>query len=138
MECVWSLTRYARYYTDFHKQAMDTSGKTSLFAFFTQSSRAAGTQHTQLVNTGVWSSILQHSRHILQLALRVSSDQECVLSVRLVTSFEDWELEAASQLAKSSMTQRTQSVILVPSAPRPAAHGGARKSCTFQRTLRPS
>lgn len=114
MECVWSINRYSRCYTDFSKQASNVDGNFSLFPYMTQSSCTQSGMHSQLVNTGVWSTIMRHQKVRLSLILKLVSEKVCSLQVRLDESFEDWELEIASQMRSVPSEQRqSRSIMLV-------------------------
>lgn len=95
MECIWHVNRYSRFYTDYQKQSLDATGRISLFAYFTNSSQ---TIHSQLVNTGVWSTIMRRPRIDVQFMLKVPHEGECLLQIRIELTYDQWELEAAEMI----------------------------------------
>jgi len=77
---------------------MDTTGSVSLFPFFTQSRQDSNGMQSQLVNTGVWSTVMRQSKTNLQIVLSLTSESSCVLEIGLRSQCEEWELEAATQM----------------------------------------
>ncbi len=114
MECSWSLTRYSRLYSDYQKQSHDKSGKTSLFPYFSQSKLKSGIPCSQLINVGMWSTIIATKKHELKLVLKIDTETSCTLQVTLHSEFEDWELEAATQLhGQSGRESKSNSIVLL-------------------------
>lgn len=111
MECSWAVNRYCRSYSDYHKQTVDLSGRVSLFPFFTHSSLNDGPMQSQLVNTGIWSTIVRRDTARMTLKLIMKDQRSIVLMVTMQVSFEEWELKLASEMKKPIPLQ--QELILV-------------------------
>lgn len=105
MECSWKLRRYSRCYTDYNKQARDSTGQISLFPFFVNSKHASLTVQSQLINTGVWSTIMHSDKTEIYLSLKLITESSCSLQVRFIPQFDEWELQAAGQMISESNIQ---------------------------------
>lgn len=113
MECSWTLRRYSRCFTDYHKQATDITSQTSLFPYFANSKNSSSVIKSQLINTGVWSTIMHNDKISLQLKLKLGSEASCSLQVHLLPRFDDWELRAAEHLKQERTSTAEGPIVLV-------------------------